>query len=137
MTSYSAYLTGVAGERALLGKSCVELMSRTNDHLSQESQRDDPKRSLGPSKITEGQVSGHRIELQPVVNTWSFHQFVKLKGRFTTSYRAHAQSSGNPVRLLWLNQSHDAIRTRIHDEMSQPLYPYMSDTTRTTNKVLR
>jgi hypothetical protein len=35
--------------------------------------------------------------------------------------RAHAQSPGNPVRLLWLNESHDAIQTRIHDEMSQPL----------------
>jgi hypothetical protein len=27
----------------------------------------------------------------------------------------------NPVRLLWLDKSHDAIQTRIHDEMSQPL----------------
>jgi hypothetical protein len=35
--------------------------------------------------------------------------------------RAHAQSSGNPVRLLWLYESHDAIQTRIHDEISQPL----------------
>jgi hypothetical protein len=35
--------------------------------------------------------------------------------------RAHAQSSGNPVRLLWLDESHDAIQTRIHNEMSQPL----------------
>jgi hypothetical protein len=35
--------------------------------------------------------------------------------------RAHAQSLGNPVRLLWLDESHDAIQTRIHDEMSQPL----------------
>jgi hypothetical protein len=35
--------------------------------------------------------------------------------------RAHAQSPGNLVRLLWLNESHDAIQTRIHDEMSQPL----------------
>src|SRR3569833_4278176 len=35
--------------------------------------------------------------------------------------RAHAQSPGNPVRLLWLDESHDVIRTRIHDEMSQPL----------------
>src|SRR6476646_8798440 len=35
--------------------------------------------------------------------------------------RAHAQSSGNPVRLLWLDESHDAIQTCIHDEMSQPL----------------
>jgi hypothetical protein len=35
--------------------------------------------------------------------------------------RAHAQSPGNPVRLLWLNESHDVIQTRIHDEMSQPL----------------
>jgi hypothetical protein len=35
--------------------------------------------------------------------------------------RAHAQSPGNPVRLLWLDKSHDAIQTRIHDEMSQPL----------------
>jgi hypothetical protein len=25
------------------------------------------------------------------------------------------------IRLLWLNESHDAIQTRIHDEMSQPL----------------
>jgi hypothetical protein len=36
--------------------------------------------------------------------------------------RAHAQSPGNPVRLLWLDESHDAIQTRIHDEMSQPFY---------------
>jgi hypothetical protein len=35
--------------------------------------------------------------------------------------RAHAQSLGNPVRLLWLNESHDAIQTRSHDQMSQPL----------------
>jgi hypothetical protein len=35
--------------------------------------------------------------------------------------RAHAQSPGNPVRLLWLDKSHDAIQTHIHDEMSQPL----------------
>jgi hypothetical protein len=35
--------------------------------------------------------------------------------------RAHAESPGNPVRLLWLDESHDAIQTRIHDEMSQPL----------------
>jgi hypothetical protein len=35
--------------------------------------------------------------------------------------RAHAQSPGNPIRLLWLDKSHDAIQTRIHDEMSQPL----------------
>jgi hypothetical protein len=35
--------------------------------------------------------------------------------------RAHAQSPGNPVRLLWLDESHDAIQTHIHDEMSQPL----------------
>jgi hypothetical protein len=35
--------------------------------------------------------------------------------------RAHAQSPGNPVRLLWLDESHDAIQTRIHDVMSQPL----------------
>jgi hypothetical protein len=35
--------------------------------------------------------------------------------------RAHAQSPGNAVRLLWLDKSHDAIQTRIHDEMSQPL----------------
>jgi hypothetical protein len=35
--------------------------------------------------------------------------------------RAHAQSPGNLVRLLWLDESHDAIQTRIHDEMSQPL----------------
>jgi hypothetical protein len=35
--------------------------------------------------------------------------------------RAHVQSPGNPVRLPWLNKSHDAIQTRIHNEMSQPL----------------
>jgi hypothetical protein len=35
--------------------------------------------------------------------------------------RAHAQSPGNHVRLLWLDESHDAIQTRIHDKMSQPL----------------
>jgi hypothetical protein len=35
--------------------------------------------------------------------------------------RAHAESPGNPVRLLWLDESHDVIQTRIHDEMSQPL----------------
>ena len=35
--------------------------------------------------------------------------------------RAHAQSRGNPVRLLWLDESHDVIQARIHDEMSQPL----------------
>jgi hypothetical protein len=35
--------------------------------------------------------------------------------------RAHAQSPGNHVRLLWLDESHDAIQTCIHDEMSQPL----------------
>jgi hypothetical protein len=34
---------------------------------------------------------------------------------------AHAQSPGNLVRLLWLVESHDAIQTCIHDEMSQPL----------------
>jgi hypothetical protein len=35
--------------------------------------------------------------------------------------RAHAQSPGNSVRLLWLDESHDAIQARIHDKMSQPL----------------
>src|SRR3569623_52469 len=35
--------------------------------------------------------------------------------------RAHAQSPGNPVRFLWLDESHVAIQTCIHDEMSQPL----------------
>jgi hypothetical protein len=35
--------------------------------------------------------------------------------------RAHAQSPGNPIRLLWLDKSHDAIQTRIHDEMRQSL----------------
>jgi hypothetical protein len=35
--------------------------------------------------------------------------------------RAHAQSPGNPVRLLWLDKSHDVIQTHIHNEMSQPL----------------
>jgi hypothetical protein len=35
--------------------------------------------------------------------------------------KAHAQSPGNPVRLLWLDELHDVIQTRIHDEMSQPL----------------
>jgi hypothetical protein len=35
--------------------------------------------------------------------------------------RAHAQSPGSPVRLLWLDESHDVIQTRIHDEISQPL----------------
>jgi hypothetical protein len=35
--------------------------------------------------------------------------------------RAHAQSPGNPVRLRWLDESHDVIQTRIHDETSQPL----------------
>jgi hypothetical protein len=34
---------------------------------------------------------------------------------------AHAQSPGSPVRLLWLDASHDAIQTRIHDEISRPL----------------
>jgi hypothetical protein len=35
--------------------------------------------------------------------------------------RAHAQSPGNFVRLLWLDETHDVIQTRIHDEMIQPL----------------
>jgi hypothetical protein len=35
--------------------------------------------------------------------------------------RAHAQSPGIPVRLLWLDKSYDVIQTRIHYEMSQPL----------------
>jgi hypothetical protein len=35
--------------------------------------------------------------------------------------RGHAQSPGNLVGLLWLDESHDAIQTRIHDKMSQPL----------------
>jgi hypothetical protein len=35
--------------------------------------------------------------------------------------KAHAQLPGNLVRLLWLDESHDDIQTRIHDEMSQPL----------------
>jgi hypothetical protein len=96
------------------------MTSRTNDALSQESQRDDPKRSLGPSKTTKGQGPGHRLRPQPLVNTWSSHQFTKLKDA-SPQGRAHAQSPGNPVRLLWLDESHDAIRTRIHDEMSQPL----------------
>jgi hypothetical protein len=36
--------------------------------------------------------------------------------------RAHALSPGNPVRLLWLDESHNVIQTRMHNEMSQPLY---------------
>jgi hypothetical protein len=55
-----------------------------------------------------------------VVNTWSSHQFIKLKDA-SPQGRAHAQAPGNPVRLLWLDESHDVIHTRIHDEMSQPL----------------
>jgi hypothetical protein len=47
-------------------------------------------------------------------------QFIKLKGRVPQG-RAHAQSPGNLVRLLGLDKSHDAIQTRIHDEMSQRL----------------
>jgi hypothetical protein len=36
--------------------------------------------------------------------------------------RAHAQSPGNHVRLLWLDESHDAIQIHnLHDEMSQTL----------------
>jgi hypothetical protein len=35
--------------------------------------------------------------------------------------RAHAQTPDTPVRLLWLDESHDSIQTCIHDEMSQPL----------------
>jgi hypothetical protein len=35
--------------------------------------------------------------------------------------RVHARSPSNPVRLLWLDELHNAIQTRIHDEMSQPL----------------
>src|SRR3569623_1730604 len=35
--------------------------------------------------------------------------------------RAQAQTPGNPQRLLWLDESHDVIQTRIQDEMSQPL----------------
>jgi hypothetical protein len=31
------------------------------------------------------------------------------------------KSPGNPIRLLWLDESHDVIQTRIHDEVSQPL----------------
>jgi hypothetical protein len=62
--------------------------------------------------------------------------------------RAHAQSPGNPVRLLWLDGTHDVIQTRIHDEMSQPLclsptqfgnfevLRHQRDALCTTNKVL-
>jgi hypothetical protein len=62
--------------------------------------------------------------------------------------RAHAQSPGNPVRLLWLDESHDVIQTRIHDEMTQPLcltptqfgnfevLRHQRDASCTTNKVL-
>jgi hypothetical protein len=62
--------------------------------------------------------------------------------------RAHAQSPGNPVRLLWLDEPHDVIHTRIHDEMSQLLcltptqfgnYKVLRqqrDALRTTNEVL-
>jgi hypothetical protein len=49
--------------------------------------------------------------------------------------RAHAQSPGNRARLLWLDESHDAIQTRIHDEMSQPLC--LTPTQFGNNKVLR
>jgi hypothetical protein len=49
--------------------------------------------------------------------------------------RAHAQSPGNPVRLLWLDESHDVIQTRIHDEMSQPLC--LTPTQFGNNEVLR
>jgi hypothetical protein len=34
--------------------------------------------------------------------------------------RAHVQLPGDPIRLLWLDESHDSIQTRIHDEMRQP-----------------
>jgi hypothetical protein len=62
--------------------------------------------------------------------------------------RGHAQSPGNPVRLLWLDESHDVIQTRIHDEMSRPLcltptqfgnfevLRHQKDALCTTNKVL-
>jgi hypothetical protein len=67
-------------------------------------------------------VKFHRIDLS--LCSWSTH------GPLTSSpslndaspqCRTHAQSPGNLVRLLWLDESHDVIQTRIHDEMSQPL----------------
>jgi hypothetical protein len=82
-----------------------------------------------------------------VVKTWSSHQFTKLKDA-SPQGRAHAQSPGNPVELLWLDESHDVIQTRIHDEMSQPLcltptqfgnfevLRVQRDALRTTNDVL-
>jgi hypothetical protein len=50
----------------------------------------------------------------PLINSPSFKDA-------SPQSRAHTQSPGNPVRLLWLDESHDVIQTRIHDEMCQPL----------------
>jgi hypothetical protein len=64
--------------------------------------------TLGVSNITKGQGPGHRFEPRPLVNTWSSHQSVKLKDA-SPQGRAYAQRPDNPVRLLWLGQSHDAL----------------------------
>jgi hypothetical protein len=85
-----------------------------------ESQRDDPKRSLGPSKTTKVKAQGIDLGRSPSSTPGPLTSSPSLKDA-SPQGRAHAQSPGNLVRLLWLDESHDAIQTRIHDEISRPL----------------
>jgi hypothetical protein len=72
------------------------------------------------SKTTKGQAQGIDLGRSPSSTPGPLTSSPSLKDA-SPQGGAHAQSPSNPVRLLWLDESHDAIQTRIYDEMSQPL----------------
>jgi hypothetical protein len=72
-------------------------------------------------RLLRVKAQGIALELQPVSTPDPFSSSSSLKDA-SAQGRAHAQSPSHPVRLLcWLDELHDSIQTRIHDEMSQPL----------------
>jgi hypothetical protein len=94
-------------------------MSRTNDAQVRNPKAMIRRDHLAQARLlsTKGQGSGHKLRPQPLVN---LVLSPSLKDA-SPQGRAHAQSPGNPIRLLWLDKSYDAIQTRIHDEMNQSL----------------
>jgi hypothetical protein len=107
-------------ERALLCKNCVEwgpgrmILQVRNprgmiqiDHSAQ-------------ARLLRVKAQGIDLGRGPLSTHGPLTSSPSLKGA-SPQRRAHAQSPGNPVRLLWLDKSHDVIQTRIHNEMSQPL----------------
>jgi hypothetical protein len=99
------------------------------------------------ARLLRVKTQGIDLSRSPWSTPGSITSSPSLKDAFPQG-RAHAQSPCNPVRLLWLDESHDVRQTRIHDEMSQPLclmptqfsnfevLRHQRDALCTTNKVL-